>query len=385
MPKTTTALETPLRDQLDRLAAFEPVDLPVVSLYLDMQPDQHGRTQYDTFLRKAFADRAKTYASGTAARQSFDQDVERIEAYLASDVQRSANGLAIFACHGANLFEALQLTVPIDEHWLFIGSVPHLYPLARLNDQYPRYAALLVDTNAARLFVFSLGTAETQRQVKNVKTRKTSMGGWSQARYQRHIDNYHSQHMKDVVDILDRVMREESINHLVISCDETARPLLMEELPQHIADKIVDIVHMDIKAPEHEVLSSTLDALRAKDAETDQEQVEAMLGAWRAGGLAVVGPEDTLEALQMGQVEELIIAARPSAVRRAESVPPGTTPGPVEVDTSAPNAQLDTERLKIADELVTKAQATSARIRFIENEDLLADIGGVGALLRFKI
>ena len=385
MPKTTTTLETPLRDQLDRLAALEPVDLPVISLYLDMQPDQHGRPQYDTFLRKAFADRLETYASGTPARQSVEHDIERIKTYLEGDVQKAANGLAIFACHGANLFEALQLTVPIDDHWLFVGSVPHLYPLARLNDQYPRYAALLVDTNAARLFVFSLGTTETQQQVKNVKTRKTSMGGWSQARYQRHIENFHSQHMKEVVDILDRVVREESINQIVASCDEVARPLLMEELPQHLKEKLVDVVHMDIKAPDHEVLTATLDALRAKDAQTDQEQVEAMLGAWRAGGLAVVGPEDTLDALQMGQVEELIIAARPTAVRRAESVPAGTTPGPVELDTSAPNADLDTERLKIADELVTKAHATSARIRFIEDEELLADVGGVGATLRFKI
>jgi peptide chain release factor subunit 1 len=385
MSKTTTALETPLRDQLDRLAAFEPVDLPVVSLYLDMQSNQHGRPQYDTFLRKAFADRMKTFPSGSAGRQSFEQDAERIKAYLDSDVQRSANGLAIFACQAADLFEPLQLTVPIDDHWLFVGSVPHLYPLARLNDQYPRYAALVVDTNAARLFVFSLGTAETREQVKNVKTRKTSMGGWSQARYQRHIENYHKDHMKEVVDILDRVVREESINHIVIACDEIARPLLFDEMPQHLADKVVDTVRMDINAPEHEVLSETLDALRAKDAETDQEHVQQMLGAWRAGGLAVVGPEDTLTALQMGQVEELIIAARPTAVSRPESVPEGTAPGPVEVDTSAPSVDLDAERLKVADELVTKAQATSARIRFIEDEALLADAGGVGALLRFKI
>jgi peptide chain release factor subunit 1 len=383
MPKTTTALETPLRDQLDRLAAFEPVDLPVISLYLDMQRDQNGRSQFDAWLRKTLAERQQTFKSN--ARQSFDADVERIKAYLEGDVQRSANGLAIFACNGANLFEAVQLTVPIDDNWLFIGPVPHLYPLARLNDQYPRYAALLVDTNSARLFVFSLGTTETMQQVQNVKTRKTSMGGWSQARYQRHIENYHSQHIKEVVDILDRVVREEAINQIVVSCDEVAKPLLMEELPQHLKDKVVDVLHMDIKTPDHEVLNATLDALRAKDTQSDQEHVEQMIGAWRGGGLAVVGPEDTLDALQMGQVEELIIAARPSAVGRPESVPPGTTPGPVEVDTSAPNAQLDTERLKIADELVTKAQATSARIRFIENEDLLADVGGVGAILRFKI
>jgi peptide subunit release factor 1 (eRF1) len=37
------------------------------------------------------------------------------------------------------------------------------------------------------------------------------------------------------------------------------------------------------------------------------------------------------------------------------------------------------------DELVANAQKNSARIRFIEDESLLADVGGVGALLRFKI
>lgn len=383
MPKSTTSLETPLRGQLDRLSAFEPVDLPVISLYLDMQPDQHGRDQYRTFVRKVLGERLKSYASGRPARESLEKDVERINAFLDENVERSANGLAVFACHGAHLFETIQLAAPIDDHWLFIGPVPHLYPLARVNDQYPRYAALLVDTNAARLFVFSLGVTELQQEIANVKTRKTSMGGWSQARYQRHIENFHAQHMKEVVEVLDRVVREEAIERIVASCDEIARPLLMQELPQHLADKVVDVVRMDINTPEHEVLKASLDALRANDATTDEERVEQVLGAWRAGGLGVVGPDDTLAALQMGQVEELLIAARPDALRRARAVPPGTTPGPVEVETSAPAA--DPDRLKTADELVTKAQATSARIRFIENTDLLQDVGGVAAILRFRI
>jgi peptide chain release factor subunit 1 len=385
MPKTTTSLETPLRAQLDRLAAFEPVDSPVISLYLDMQPNEHGRDQFHTFVRKVLGERQRTYPSGTPARQSFAADADRINTFLAEHVDRAANGLAIFACHAANLFETMQMNAAIDDHWLFVGPVPHLYPLARLTDRYPRYAALLVDTNSARLLVFSLARTESQQEVRNVKTRKTSMGGWSQARYQRHIDNFHVQHMKEVVDILDRVVREESINQIVVSCDEVARPLLMQELPKHLTDKIVDLVHMDIRTPEHQVLQETLDALRAKDARTDQERVDAMIDEWRGGGLAVAGPEDTLEALQMGQVEELLIAANPASLRHAEWVPPGVTPGPVDVETSASDAAVDSDRLKLADELVTKAHATGARIRFIENADLLFDVGGVGALLRFKI
>ena len=382
MSKSTSALATPLRDQLDRLASFEPSDAPVVSLYLDMRPDQHGRDNYSAFIRKVFPARAETLTSD--ARKSFEADVARINDYLERELRSSTNGLAIFACSAKNLFEAVQLDVAQDGHWLFIGSVPHLYPLARLNEQFPRYAALLVNTNSARLFVFGLGAAEMERQVSNQKTRRTTMGGWSQARYQRHIENFHLHHMKEVVDVLDRVVRAEAIGQIVISCDDTTRPVLFDQLPQHLKDKVVDTLHLGIDTPGHEVLAETLELLRQKDSESDEAQVNAMLGTWRAGGLAVAGPDDTLQALSMGQVEELQITASPEVLRRAKTLP-DAAPGPVEVDTNTAGADVDPDRWKLADELITKAHQTGARIRFIEDASLLTRVGGVGALLRFRI
>jgi peptide chain release factor subunit 1 len=384
MQKTTTALETPLRDQLDRLAAFEPTEFPVLSLYLDMRPDNGGRRgQRDAFLRKVFPDRIRTLQG--EARTSVERDAERIRAYIDNEARTSSSGLAIFACAAHDeFFEAVELDAPIDDHWLFIGSVPHLYPLARLNDQYPRYAALLMDSNSARLFVFGLGTAETQRRITNVKTRKSSMGGWSQARYQRHLENFHLQHVKEVVATLDQVVREEKINQIVVSCEEQSRPMLMEQLPKHLVDKIVDVT-LDVRTPEQQVVADTLDALRHRDATTDAEHVEAMLDAWGANGLGVVGPDATLDALIKGQVEELLITATPELLKKARTAQPGTTPGAVEVDTTTTTATADPDQIKLADELVTKAQQTAARIRFIENPDLLNTVGGVGALLRFKI
>jgi peptide chain release factor subunit 1 len=357
MQKTTTALETPLREQLDRLAAFEPVDAPVLSLYLDMRADENGQHRYDTFLRRVWVERGRALTGD--ARKSFDEDAARINEYLGS-VPKSVNALAVFTCGAAGFFEAVQLDAPLDQNWLFIGEVPHLYPLARLNDQYPRYAALLVDTNSARLFVFTLGRAEATEQVNNVKTRRHSMGGSSQARYQRHIENFHLHHMKEVVEVLDRVVREEAINQVVVACDEVARPLLMEQLPKHLAEKIVDVVKLDINTPEQRVLSETMEALREKDAETDAEKVEAMLGGWRGNGLGVAGREETLKALEVGQVEELLI-------------------------TSQNLEQLDATDVEQVNALVTRAQQSAARIRFVEDPALLADVGGVGALLRFKI
>ncbi len=384
MAKGTSALETPLRAQLDRLAAFEATDAPVLSLYLDMRPDQNGRVNYDTWMRKTLAERARAFNG--EARKSFDRDVERITAYLGDQVRNSSNGLAIFACSAAGeFFEAVQLDVPLEEHWLFVASVPHLYPLARLNDQYPRYAALLVDTNTARLFVFGLGATETQHEVRNVKTRKASIGGWSQARYQRHLANFHLHHFKEVVDVLDRVVREEMLTKVVVACDPTTMSTLREQMPKHLVEKIVDIVHLDIHTPEHQVLTETLEAMRERDAETDAERVQRLFDAWQSGGLGVVGPEDTMAALARAQVEELMITASPDLLQRAKLLQADVAPGDVTVSTTAAGASLDSDRLKLADELVTKAQQQSARIRFIENPDLLADVGGVGAILRFKI
>ena len=280
-------------------------------------------------------------------------------------MRKSANGLAIFACAARDdFFEAVQLDAPVEEHQLFIGPVPHLYPLARLNDQFPRYAALLVNTNSARLFVFGLGTTQARQEVVNVKTRRTTMGGWSQARYQRHIENFHLLHMKEVVDVLERVVREEALTQIVVSCDEVARPMLMDQLPKHLAEKIVDVVALDIRTPEHQVLAETLEALRAQDALTDGEQVESMLDAWRAGGLGVAG---TL-ATQAGPGDGSGRGA--DHHRRADP---------------AQGASRPRGRNALANELVTLAQQTSARIRFIEDPALLAEVGGVGALLRFRI
>jgi peptide subunit release factor 1 (eRF1) len=44
-----------------------------------------------------------------------------------------------------------------------------------------------------------------------------------------------------------------------------------------------------------------------------------------------------------------------------------------------------TRLVMIADELVTRARRTRARMRFIEDTSLLADVGGVGALLRYRL
>jgi peptide subunit release factor 1 (eRF1) len=370
---------------MDVLAALEPSPFPFISLYLNLTPNQNGREDHHQFVRKVFNDRAKGFAEDSPERQSFDRDADRIRQYLESNVDASAQGLAIFASSGSEFFDAITLEAPFDDHSLFIDSVPHLYPLARIIDTYPRYAAVLLDTNKARILVFSLATTERDEKIANQKTRRNSKGGWSQARYQRRADNFHLHHVKEVVEKLDKIVRDDSITQIVIAGEEVAIPILKDQLPKHLAEKVVDVITLQRNEEQGDILESTMASLREKDAETDAEKVQQLMDAWQSGGLGVAGPEATLSAFQLGQVDELIISASPGILKPVQKLPDDSAPGDVQADTSAPQGTADEKRLKLADELVTRAKQTAARIRFIEDENLLASIGGVGALLRFRI
>lgn len=385
-----------LSNVLQELAAFEAADSPVISLYLNTQANEHGRDQFDPFIRKELKRAVESFPAGSAERQSVEADVERIRQYLETELQPSTNGLAIFACNGKDgFFKALQLDAPIENHRLYIYRQPHLFPLARLSEQHQRYAALLTDSNSARLYIFAIGGKVTEETVQSETMNRTRVGGWAQARYQRHVDNLHLQHAKEVVDTLEKVVREEGIDRVILAGDDQIISLLREQMPQSLGDKVVDMLRLDIKTPEHEVAERTLEALREYDAADDKERVRQLLDDWRSGGLATAGAADTLMALAMGQVDELFLTAalREIQVEKEEvdkSLVAGASTGAlgeVVADATTEGGGETNRKLviRVADELVARAEQTAAKIRFIEDPALLEEVGGIAATLRYRI
>jgi peptide subunit release factor 1 (eRF1) len=242
--------------------------------------------------------------------------------------------------------------------------------------------------------VFATGEIIAEEQVKGVKTKRMAQGGWSQARFQRHVENFHVQHVKEVVDALDRIVLREGITEIVVSGDEVILPLLREQLPKHLAEKIVDHVRVASDASIDQIVQTSLEAMRRVHSQTEREKVEAAVGAYRAGGLGVVGAVETLDALVKGQVEELLITASVRQLQpvgagggtRASSAIQAVLPQPAVQSTAAGEpADVDADTLRLADELTTKGAQTADRITFVDDPSLLAPYGGVAALLRFRI
>jgi peptide subunit release factor 1 (eRF1) len=372
------------QELLEQLLEFESANGPVISLYLDARTDQHGQRTIEPFVKKQMSELNDTFPSHSAERDSFEEDFVRITRYLEGDVPAAAKGVAIFACAAADdLFRVGHFSAPFERNRLLVRNQPHLYPLARMIDQYRRFAVVLADTNRAGIFVFSAGRTREKQEITNVKTKHTKVGGWSQARYQRHEANYHEQHIKEVVEHLDRVVRNESIEEIILAGDEeTVVPILRQQLSRELSEKVVDVVSLGIDTPEHELLEESLRTFRRHDSLSDIEKVEHLLDEFRGDNLAVAGVPSTLAALTNGQVEEMLIAAQADSLHfdREEVETVLNVYGTDEDDES----HVDPHG--VADELVRRAhQFSSARVTFIEDAARLEQVGGVGAFLRYRI
>ena len=374
-----------LEDYLDRLAAFEPTTLPVLSLYLNTQADEHGRTpDLVPFLKREFSRLANTWPATSPERASFDGDAQKVLDFVEQQLDPAVNGLALFACSGAdNFFEAIQLNAPIDEHRVYAYNQPHLFHLARLDDEYPRYAAVVTDANTARIVVFGTGQMLEAEKVKGKKMNRVKVGGWSQARYQRRVENAQHQHAREVVEQLARIVRQDQVTHIVLAGDPMMIPQIEQELPKELADMLTGSVKTGVKTSEAELFEATLEKMREADAASDAEKVQRLLDRYRARGLAVVGPQDTLEALANGQVDEILISAAMEA-SRPETEEVEAILAPELPDSTGGTESEEPRPASMPDLLVTKAKQTGATVTFIEDASLLESGEGVGAFLRWR-
>ena len=383
--KTTEARKTKVPDKLmNRLLDFEPTPAPVISLYIDARVNENGQRTFMPFVKKQLNERSKSYELNSEERQSFEEDFVRITRYLESEMPDNVQGLAIFACSAANdWFEVGTFEAPFERNRLFISDRPHLYPLARLMDQYRRYAVVLADRNSAQIYVFAAGRAIEREELQNVKTKHSKVGGWSQARYQRHEENYHLQHAKEVVEVLEKIVREENIPYVILAGDQaTVIPLLKEQMPKALEEKFLDSLSLAVDTPEHELLEESLKLFQQHDSLTDMEKVERLLNEYRADDLGIAGVPETLAALSNGQVEEMLISSKAESlqydkeeVEKVLTLYRGEEPLPDELD-----------QRSVADELVRRAKVlSSAKVTFIEDSTRLDQLGGVGGFLRYRI
>jgi peptide subunit release factor 1 (eRF1) len=103
-----------------------------------------------------------------------------------------------------------------------------------------------------------------------------------------------------------------------------------------------------------------------------------MIDDYRAGGLAAVGIHDVLAALSNGQADTVFLSAN------FEQMHPGEEKLPRALVPELTGMPAGTS-VRVTDAIVTRAYQTGAEVRFIEDPELLANVGGIGASLRYRL
>lgn len=349
-----------MRDLLRRLAEMDPIDLPVLSVYLDMRPqatgESPGRRTSLTILRDRLSSIEKTLGPRGEALDSFRADAERIQAFLDHEFDRSSQGLAIFACSGTSLWETVETGTPFEDE-VGADAVPQLFQLARLLDEQQTVVVAVVDTNTARLFLSRIGRLDQAGgpDEDSVHHQKRRTGGLSQANYQRHIDKHHADFAQEAAGAIERLVEQYGAERVILAGDEVALAPLMGALSERVKERVGEVLRVDIRAPRDEVAAEIAPVLQRMEAEASIAIADQVVAAVRSDGLGVAGLEATRQALGNGQVDFLVLDA---------------------------TAELDVGQ---RNELVRLAATTGAEVEVVEKHSGLDRFGGVGALLRYRL
>lgn len=368
---------------MTKLLEAQPTDSPFLSIYLDTSANETGKKDFPVFLKKQLSDHAAVLDPDSDRFKSFEKDRERIEEYTES-LDPSVRGVAIYSRSGEdNFFRTYEFSVPFAENEFHVFDRPFLFPLVRLVDRNPTFAVVAADTNSANIYVFRRAEVVRHEEIQNTKTNRSEVGGWSQMRYQRHIDNFHQQHAKEVIAELETIVRTDKIERIVLAGDEAVIiPLLRNELSEDLAKRVVGTLALNVNTPEHEIFTAAQEEVAKHDAEADRERIDYLNEVNYDEGVGVTGFSETLAALFNGQVQELFLTADPEEIAYRNNdvrlVLKEYAPG---IDEALPEAS---EKELLIDELIRQAATSADSIRFLADPHLLKTAGGVGAILRYQ-
>ena len=200
-------------EQLRELAAFRAERGCAVSLYVGLDPSivpTAGDLAAHTRSLLARADRQvdeqRTRLSH-AERNALAGDLERIASWFESEFSREGvRGVALFAAALDGLFRPLSLAWPVADD-ARIAQQLYLAPLVRGVGRGD--GAVVAYVGRERGDVYRLRGGQLTPLVDETADvpGRHDQGGWSQARYERHIETIVDRHLREVADALDRCVR----------------------------------------------------------------------------------------------------------------------------------------------------------------------------------
>ncbi|MFL6037318.1 MAG: Vms1/Ankzf1 family peptidyl-tRNA hydrolase [Gaiellaceae bacterium] len=368
---------------LRELASFRAARGCATSVYLNLDPSEvptagDAQTRMNALLNGAEKIDRKDLTH--EQRGALKADFERIARWFDDDFDRDgARGVAVFAAGLDNFWWTLGLPDRVSDR-VKVGHEFVLAPLVPIVAHSDGTIVAVVGREQGQLYRLEAGRLREIVDHFDETPGQHDQGGWSQSRYQRHIDKLVHEHLKGVAEVLDRSRKRMEVPRIVLVCSEEMRAEFTDALSAEAREALVGWAPAEAHAGPAQLLDAVTPVLEHAEAEAEAE----VLGRWReeAGrnARAASAWEQTLEAASDGRVELLLF--QEGVDRRAFRCPACGRAA-----AEGGSCPLDGTRLEETDAgldlAVHQTLAHGGAVWAVRHQNDLAPVVGIGALLRF--
>jgi peptide chain release factor subunit 1 len=373
-------------DELRTLAGFEAEKGCAISLYLDLDPSV-SPTPGDavTRLHSLLDEAAK--ANGANRRElTHDQrvalksDFERIRSFYENEFERDgAHGLAIFSSGLDNIWRTLPLTEAVQDQ-VKVSSTLYLAPLVPLVGRGEGALVVVVGRERGHFYRLRGGRLEDLADHTEEQPGRHDQGGWSQARYQRHIETKVREHLHEVAQALDRLVRRLRNVHVVVISSEETRAEFDDVLTHEAKAAVIGWTAAEAHATPAELLQLAVPVLDRYRAERETDVVARWEEEAGRNGRATAGWEQTLEAASDARIDLLLFqdGVDHDAFRCPRCGRVAVGGGACPLDGTSMEASSDGLDLAVHQTLLH-----GGRVWAVRDRQDLGPVEGIGALLRY--
>jgi peptide subunit release factor 1 (eRF1) len=380
---------------------------PVVTLYLDTRwSAEKQRERARVFVQEEMRlaiDRHAAHPQLEGLRRSLAR-VAQVAGERSQQPDGESQGLAVFACQALGLWRVLDVPQPFEDE-LCVDGRPHLLQLARLRADVEPALVAFVSDRGARIYEVVLGAIVAESALERDTPRRHGEGGRvhggarltpqgaSGGSYferagkdQRHVEAVIERVRREAIELMRQRWERDPRQHLVFVGTAEKVAQFERDLPQRMREKVL----ARLPRPPGEAARSgnrravlveqVVAKLAERERSAEQEQVEHAIGEALRGGLAVVGPEDVVLAVNERRVHKLIVEEdfERSGWRCRNCGAIGMTHDEVCSFCQGPLARVSA----LGEELMGRVLAEDGEVEVVAHQNRLHSYKGVAALLR---
>lgn len=374
------------RETLREIAAFQSPVHDAVTFYFQPAVPQDKSHRQESILVKDLVKSAMLAAEKDGKNGNLRTTLSRILELSEHLHGNQGKAKAVFACASQNYWKEFDLPSQLPSTRLIVNQRFHLTPLTGLNDVMGKVSIVLIDRTKARLFELHMNEIREVADFVNEITRhgrSDGFNGFDAGHAERRVDNEITAHYRRVGERLMELYGNGGAEYLILGCHEEARNDIERELHPYLRQRLIGsfVAEPAVVSPD-EVRQNAKRIIGEHRGRVRQELIGEVLNEAKADNRGALGLRRVLRALQMGEVQTLLLE-RSFRAMGGEC----TNCGYLDMAHAKICAVCNHDMRRIddlADAIIGRTLGGGADVMYVPDNADLQRHGNIAALLRFR-